>query len=522
MHHQYDYLIVGSGLAGLYAAWYASQFGNVAILTKSGIDVSNSYHAQGGIAAVTDKDDFPSLHFKDTIVAGRDLCDYKPVEILVNEGPERIKELIKAGMKFDTEGGQLALGLEGGHHKRRVLHAGGDSTGKFVSQFMIDQVSSNSKIDIFENHMALEILCERNVCSGIRAWNGDTKEEIIFYANTTVLAMGGTSAIYKRTTNPDTTVGDGVALTYKVGAQVCDMEFIQFHPTSFYSDSGNTFLISEAVRGEGAYLKNENGERFMVGKHELKELAPRDVVAKAIFYEMQKDNTDHVYLTLDHLDGEKIKQRFPKIYKLCKDSGVDMLDKIPVAPAAHYMCGGIKTGVNGETNIYNLYVCGELASTGIMGANRLASNSLLECLVYGKRSIDNSRMHKKDISKLYEIKGFEANEDKAREFVIIKNKVASIMNQYAGIIKSETLLQNALIQLQSIENNYDFQENELYSVKLDNLLCVCRLIINAALLRKESRGAQIREDYPFVEKEFEVHTIQELGKKTTFKKVEKY
>jgi len=521
MHHQYDYLIVGSGLAGLYAAWYASQYGKVAILTKSGIDVSNSYHAQGGIAAVTDKDDFPSLHFKDTIVAGRELCDHKPVEILVNEGPERIKELIEAGMKFDTEGGHLALALEGGHHKRRVLHAGGDSTGKLVSQFMIDQVSNNENIDIFENNMALEILTKDNICSGIRAWNESTNEEKIFYANTTVLAMGGTSAIYKRTTNPDTTVGDGVALAYKIGTQVQDMEFIQFHPTSFHSNAGYTFLISEAVRGEGAFLKNEKGERFMIGKHELKELAPRDVVAKAIFNEMQKSNTDHVYLTLDHLDGEKIKKRFPKIYNLCKENDCNMLDYVPVAPAAHYMCGGIKTGINGETNISNLYVCGELASTGIMGANRLASNSLLECIVYGKRSIDDSILNKKEIYKIYEKEGYNINENRANEFVEINNKISSIMNQNAGIIKNEKLLKTALTQLQGIENEYKFENNELYSLKLDNLLCVCRLIINAALLRKESRGAQIREDFPNEEKEFEVHTIQQKDEETSFIKVEK-
>jgi L-aspartate oxidase len=521
MHHQYDYLIVGSGLAGLYAAMYAAHFGSVAILTKSGIDVSNSYHAQGGIAAVTDKDDFPALHFKDTVIAGRDLCDYEPVNILVNEGPERIKDLIAAGMQFDKEKGELALALEGGHHKRRVLHAGGDSTGKLVSQFMIDKITNHENIDIFENNMAIEILSKDNVCSGIRSWDCNTNKEEVFLAQTTVMALGGTSAVYKRTTNPDTTVGDGIALAYTAGNEIADMEFIQFHPTSFHSKKGHTFLISEAVRGEGAYLVNEKNERFMLGKHEQKELAPRDVVAKAIFAEMQRAGTSHVYLTLDHLDGETIKKRFPKIYNLCKDNDCNMLDRIPVAPAAHYMCGGIKTGLYGETNIDNLFACGELASTGVMGANRLASNSLLECLVFGKRAIDYSLKNKKTISKDFNEIGFYINESRSEAFIKIKNKVADIMNLYSGIIKSEKSLKMALSLLESTIAEYEEETNELYSIKLYNLHCVCRLIINAALLRTESRGAQIREDFPDENPNFVHHSIQKKNTETRFIKVEK-
>lgn len=521
MFQKYNYLIVGSGLAGLYAAWYASKYGKVAILTKSSIDVSNSYHAQGGIAAVTDKDDFPALHFKDTIDAGGGLCDYKPVEILVNEGPQRVKDLIEAGMKFDKEKGHLALGLEGGHHKRRVLHAGGDSTGKMVSQFMIDQVSSNKNIDIFENHIAIEILVKDKICSGVRIWDCNSQKEMVFLGEHTMMALGGTSAVYKRTTNPETTVGDGVALCYNVGNQICDMEFIQFHPTSFYSEKGFTFLISEAVRGEGAYLVNKDNKRFMIGKHELKELAPRDVVAKAIFNEMKMEKSSNVYLTLDHLDGEKIKRRFPMINSLCEKNGCDMTKRIPVAPAAHYMCGGVKTNVDGATNITNLYVCGELASTGIMGANRLASNSLLECLVFGKRAVDHCHKNNAKISEDYKIEGYSCLNEKDDTFVEVKNRISDIMNQYAGIIKSEKSLKFALNELDNISKSSNIIENEINSLRLENLICVCKLIINAALLRKESRGAQIREDYPDVSNDYLHHSIQEKGKETTFINIEK-
>jgi len=521
MYHKYDFIIAGSGLAGLYAAWYAAKSGKVALLTKSNLDVSNSYHAQGGIAVVTDKDDFPSLHYNDTIKAGRGLCDNTPVNILVNEGPERIKELIAEGMQFDKEGGELALGLEGGHKKRRVLHAGGDSTGRFVSEFMIELVKKTPQITVFENTMVLELLCNNNICSGVRAWDASSKKEVLFYANTTVLSMGGTSAIYKRTTNPDTTVGDGIALGWNAGAEIADIEFIQFHPSAFYSPEGHTFLISEAVRGEGAYLKNHLGERFMVGKHELAELAPRDVVAKAIFEQMQKHNKEYVSLTLDHLDGEKIKKRFPLIYNLCKESGVNMLKSVPVAPAAHYMCGGIRTDVNGQTNIDNLFVCGELASTGIMGANRLASNSLLECLVYGKRSIEKSVETKLPINTDFAERGYFEDTSKKEKFLELKNKISDIMNTYAGIVKSEKSLKHALAETEKIEKSFIFSENELFSLKLNNLICVCQLIIKAALLRKESRGAHIREDYPESQKDLEVHTVQQINKKTVFIAVEK-
>jgi len=517
LHDQFDFLIIGSGLAGLYSAHYAAQFGKVAILTKSGIEISNSYHAQGGIAAVTDADDFPQYHLEDTLIAGRKLCDYTPVNILVNEGPQRIKELIALGMKFDSEDGILSLGLEGGHHRRRVLHAGGDSTGKEVSSFLINKVKGNSNITIFEDHMVFELLVKDQICFGARSWNTETHTERLVTAPTTVLALGGASAIYQRTTNPQTTVGDGIALGYRAGTPIADMEFIQFHPSSFYSQTGETFLISEAVRGEGAHLVNHKGERFMQGIHELAELAPRDIVARSIYTQMKENNASHVFLELNHLNGAKIKKRFPYIYKRCQDFGVDMCQRIPVAPAAHYMVGGIRTGIHGETNIKNLYICGELASTGVMGANRLASNSLLECLVYGKRSIDHAIKHKttKSLPSIT-MAPFHCHEPLSIPFLEINNNIATLMTQNVGIVRDKEQLQQALDTLDEIENQFPFQPNEYYSLRLQNLLVVCRLITKAALERKESRGGHIRQEYQSENNDYLHHSIQQKGKKISF------
>ena len=341
LHRQFDFLIIGSGLAGLFSAYEASKYGSVAIVTKSELDVSNSYYAQGGIAAVTDSNDFPQLHLEDTIIAGRGLCDYTPVHILVNEGPERIKDLIDMGMQFDKENGELSLALEGGHHRRRVLHAGGDSTGKELVQFLIKKVLNSSSIEVFENQMVYELVVESQHCLGARSFNIADQSNLCIQAKSTILALGGASAVYQRSTNPETTVGDGIALAYHAGAEIADMEFIQFHPSSFYSKDGYTFLISEAVRGEGAHLLNRKGKRFMTEIHELAELAPRDIVARSIFNQMQQNNDDHVVLSLKHLDGSKLKKRFPSIYAKCEESGADFLDEIPIAPAAHYTVGGV-------------------------------------------------------------------------------------------------------------------------------------------------------------------------------------
>lgn len=511
MRH-YDYIIVGSGLAGLYAAFRASALGKVALLTKSDIKESNSYFAQGGIAAVTDEDDAPALHFEDTIIAGRGLCDYPSVNILVNEGPQRIQELIDEGMHFDMEDGSLALGLEGGHHRKRILHAGGDATGRMVTSFMIEKVAHNPKIEIFENHSVIGLLENNQKCYGVRSWNLNTNEEQLFFATNTFLTLGGTSAIYKRTTNPDTTIGDGLALAYHAGCEITDMEFIQFHPSAIYTDSEEAFLISEAVRGEGARLLNQNGERFMPAIHELAELAPRDIVAQSIYRQMQKYHQEYVWLSLKHLNPEMIRHRFPNIYEKCHQLGINMYDRIPVAPAAHYTVGGVQTNTDGKTNIDHLFICGELASSGIMGANRLASNSLIECLVFGRRAVEASRQNNPDDSVPDFHPLYHSTETNAPHYIQLKKDISKIMSAHAGIIRNEELLQEGLQKLEELRRAIPPDPNEYYTLISNNLIIVAELIIRSALYRKESRGGHYREDFPENNDAFLYHIVQQAGK----------
>ena len=508
---QYDYIIAGSGLAGLYVAYHAAAYGKVALLTKCGITESNSYFAQGGIAAVTDEDDAPGLHFEDTIIAGRGLCDYPAVNILVNEGPQRIQELIDIGMHFDMEDGSLALGLEGGHHRKRILHAGGDATGRMVTSFMIGKVIGHPGIDIFENHSVIGILKDDKQCYGVRSWNLIHKKEELFLATNTILTLGGASAIYKRTTNPHTTIGDGLALAYNAGCEIADMEFIQFHPSALYRETEEAFLISEAVRGEGAHLLNLQGERFMPAIHELAELAPRDVVAQAIYQQIRQYGDNYVWLSLRHLDPEMIKSRFPNIYEKCREYGYDMCDRIPVAPAAHYTVGGVRTDLNGQTNIPRLFVCGELASTGIMGANRLASNSLIECLVFGKRAVEFSRRNKAAAAQPEFRPFYRCDERKAAQYIDLKKKIADIMTRYAGIIREKKLLLEGMTRLDELERNIPGVSNEYYTLISRNLVTVAKLIVYSALYRKESRGGHFRSDYPGENKEFLFHIVQQAG-----------
>ena len=529
--HKFDYIIVGSGLAGLYAAYKASMKGSVAVITKSFLRESNSFNAQGGIAAVTSNDDNPEIHKADTLIAGRGLCEEASVDILVNEGPDRIAEIISDGMKFDTENGALALGLEGGHHKRRILHAGGDATGRWITEFAISKVLERDNIQIFENTLLLDLLVEDGVCYGVRCWSENeglqTEEqgsEVMLYANHVFLTSGGASAVYARTTNPQTTVGDGVAIAYKAGCRIVDMEFIQFHPSGLYlKDSQRAFLISEAVRGERAHLLNKDGRRFMVPIHELAELAPRDIVARSIYKQMKIDDMPYVTLSLKHLDPEMVLRRFPGIHAKCKEFGYDLTQQIPVAPAAHYSVGGVISNANGRTDVERLYVCGEVAATGIMGANRLASNSLIECLVFANRAVEDTVK----VGAVGSIPHFEKqySRDNANMelFAELKQQVSDIMNGHAGIIRSEEGLREGLQKIEALGDIIKRKQaerggeanREFYLEASRRMLCVARLIMSPALLRKESRGGHYREDYPCADEAFALHSVQRRGEQIT-------
>lgn len=528
---KFDYIIVGSGLAGLYAAYKASAKGSVAVITKSFLRESNSFNAQGGIAAVTSRDDNPEIHKSDTLIAGRGLCEDRSVEILVNEGPDRIAEIIAEGMEFDTVNGVLALGLEGGHHKRRILHAGGDATGRWITEFAIKKVLERDNISIFENTLLLDLLVCEGECYGVRCWSenealqsaGEKGSEVLLYANHVFLTSGGASAVYARTTNPQTTIGDGLAIAYKSGCRILDMEFIQFHPSGLYlKDSQRAFLISEAVRGERAHLLDKNGKRFMVPIHELAELAPRDIVARSIYKQMQKDGMPYVTLSLKHLDKEMILQRFPGIYAQCKEFGYDLTQEIPVAPAAHYSVGGVMSNNEGRTDVKRLYVCGEVAATGIMGANRLASNSLIECLVFASRAVEDSVK----VGAVKECPHFDheytKEEANAELYARLKEQVSEIMNSHAGIIRSEEGLKEGLKKIEALSQSIKQRQaqrqvsgREYYLEASRRLLCVARLIMSPALLRQESRGGHYREDFPCADEAYALHSVQRKGEEIT-------
>ncbi len=510
---EFDTLVIGSGLAGLTAAYHSSRFGKVAIVTKSELDTSNSWFAQGGIAAVTASDDSPEFHIADTLEAGRGLCDYDSVEVLVTEGRERVRELIDMGMPFDREeNGEIVLGLEGGHSRRRILHAGGDATGKELTRFLLQKVVETQNIFPFEFTAVVRLLVEGERVWGVQGLDFYTGENIIFKARSVIIATGGFSRIYSRSTNPHTATGDGIALAYEAGARVADLEFVQFHPSALYLPGKEAFLISEAVRGEGAWLLNKNGERFMKDIHPLAELAPRDVVAFHIFSQMRKLGDSCVYLSLSHLNPEYINRRFATISLKLKEYGIDMVnDLIPVAPAAHYMVGGIRSGLFGETNLEGLFVCGEAASTGVMGANRLASNSLLECLVFGKRASEKAAHLKPYQGDMAGLAPFSSSPDHEQQFLDLKNEMAELMTSNLGIIREKKNMELSLARFTAIFRQVSDHQNDYNLLKIRNISEVCRLINLAALHRQESRGGHIRQDFPEENARYRVHIIQQKG-----------
>ena len=509
MKEVFDFVVIGSGVAGLYSALNFSESAKVLLLTKKRVEDCNTNQAQGGVAAAIDEGDSWELHMADTLKAGASLCEEKSVEILTKEGPKEIKRLIDMGMEFDHKGEKIDFTLEGAHGKRRILHAGGDATGKKLREFLSEKVEKMKNVKIVENALVLGLLkSDLGKVNGVLVLEKGTFK--VYKARAVILASGGCGALYESTTNPDVATGDGIAMAYEVGAEIMDMEFIQFHPTALYNPKGLSFLISESVRGEGAILLNEKGERFMPKYHDRAELAPRDVVSRAITAEMKLLKTPYVWLDATHLGTEYIQKRFPTIFKTLMEYGIDMRkDRIPVAPAAHYTMGGVKTDTFGRTNVPGLYACGEVACTGVHGANRLASNSLLEGLVFSHRAVLSAQREEwkddeDEVEMQKTMKKYEKRSKKVSKAKEIQKELRQKLSLYAGVERNEKDLRTLLKWIK--EKDEELKEGWNKEIwKTRRALTVGALIAKAALLRNESRGAHFRKDHPESEKNWD-HT----------------
>lgn len=493
-----DFLVIGSGLAGLYSALNAARHGTVTLVTKSGMDVSSSYWAQGGVAVVLNPDDSFESHIEDTVKAGRDYCSREAVEMLVKEGALCIEDLIGMGMQFDQSALGYDLGLEGGHSARRILHANGAATGKALIDFLLPMVMSHPRIEIIEHGLVHHLLCRDQVCGGADLYSLNEQQNIRVLAPATILATGGYCGLFSRTTNPGTSTGDGLWLAYSQGAVLKDMEFVQFHPTAFYSRNGSSFLISEALRGEGARLRNQKGEYFME-RYPEGDLSPRDLVSREIFRQLRYQENPYVTLDLRHLPYGSIKNSFPRILERVEECGIDIRKEgIPVAPAAHYCIGGVETDLNGRTALKGLYACGETAATGVHGANRLASNSLLECLVFGSRAVKHASVRIKKRKNLrFNRKKLVLNPDNHDLFAALKAEVSSLLNRYMGIERDQTGLQIAMKSLAEAEEKLkNLPADEYYAVQIQGMLTVAAACFHGAVQRKESRGVHCRTDFP--------------------------
>ncbi len=510
-----DFLVIGGGVAGLRAAIELAPKGSVIVLTKDKPTESSTGYAQGGIAVALSDEDKVGIHYDDTIKAGDGLCKEEAVRILVEEGPEYILELISWGAEFDKEGSKLSFTREAAHSRKRILHSHGDSTGRELERVLINKVRTFPSVSRYDFAFTLDLIIEDDRCVGASVLRGN--EVINFYAKAVILATGGTGQLYSRTTNPSISTGDGMAIAYRAGAMLRDMEFIQFHPTSFYSPFAPQFLLSEVLRGEGAVLKNIHGERFMPRYHTMAELAPRDMVARAIVSEMVKTKTKHVYLDLTHLKEDFVKKRFPLIYSTCLQFGVDITkDLIPVSPAAHYIMGGVKTNLKGETTIEGLFAAGEVACTGVHGANRLASNSLLEGLVYGARAGRSAVSYTEDIKTQNIVQPPKQKTALSEAFDAekIKSSLRQLMWDRVGIIRCGESLDVAKEQLKELDFilKADFLGRQ--ELELKNMLTVANLITDVALLRENSIGAHYRSDFKERGENWQRHTACQKGKGT--------
>ena len=522
--YKHDFLVIGSGAAGLLAAHKLAASGTVAVLTKRSPEISNSNLAQGGIAAVTAADDNFELHIADTLRTGAGLCDRHIVDLTITEAPPRIEELVALGANFTVRNGVFELGLEGGHSRRRILHAA-DATGREIERALLEACKADRNITFFPYYSAVDLILRnrpvrvrpaRNICLGVYALEDKTGRVHSFLAGSTVLASGGAGKVYRYTTNPDVATGDGMAMAYRAGLELANMEFVQFHPTCLYHPQEKSFLISEALRGEGGILRGADGGAFMKNYSRYQELAPRDIVARAIDSELKRTGAECVYLDMTHLKAAFLKKRFPNIYAKCLGLGIDITKKpIPVVPAAHFFCGGVKVDEYGRTAMPGLYAIGEVSHTGLHGANRLASNSLLEACVFAHRAAETIKGG--DIGRGPAARPVHWTTGNARpsdEAVIIKHnwdEIRTLMWNYVGIVRSDKRLARASARVKIISEEivryyWDFLPTRDL-LELRNIACLAGVIIRSARKRKESRGLHYTVDYPETSDKFLKPTV---------------
>lgn len=509
----YDYIIIGSGIAGLNTALLAREHGSTLILTKGRVDDCNTRYAQGGIAAAVGAGDTPALHLQDTLTAGAGLCDRAAVQALTSQGPQSVASLIQWGVPFDTIHGEIALGREGAHSRPRILHAGGDATGQHIELTLANRVAE-ADITVLEYTLATDIVVEQGRAAGVATLNSATGQRQIYSGRSIVIGSGGAGQLYKYTTNPAVATGDGVALAFRAGARVMDLEFYQFHPTALWLAGAPCFLLSEAMRGEGAVLRDKEGRAFMSDYHPLADLAPRDVVSRSIATEMEKAEGNPVFLDISHLPPDLVQGRFPTIYHFCLNYGLDITkEPAPVAPAAHYMMGGIKIDTWGRTNVPGLYACGEAACSAVHGANRLASNSLLDTLVFARRLVSSSLgqapvLAERDPAALPDLVKTlpqraavctslpELNRDNLRDGMW---RNAGISRNGSRLLLSARIFNLWQQMLPEPVNQAGYE--------LSNMALLGRLMVESALLRQESRGSHCREDFPETSPEWERHIV---------------
>jgi L-aspartate oxidase len=501
-HQRADFLVIGSGVAGLRAAIELSRHGRVCIATKGSPLESNSIYAQGGVAVALHEEDDVGLHFSDTIRAGHQLCREQATRVLVEDGPERIQELISWGTQFDKVDGKFAFAKEGAHSRNRVLRARGDATGNEIVRVLLAEARNQPTIEWLDHHFSVDLLVANGRCGGAVVLDEATEQLIAIHSGAVLLTTGGAGQVYARTTNPPSATGDGMAMAYRAGVTLEDMEFVQFHPTALYLPSSPPFLLSETMRGEGGLLRNRKGELFMSRYDSAGELAPRDIVARAIWSEMAATRSRHVYLDVTHLGGDFIKKRFPTIYTTCLRFDIDITEEwIPVSPSSHYFMGGIKTGVGGETSLTGLYAAGEVACSGVHGANRLASNSLLEGLVFGVRAAQTvvsqpgSSSGSKEMT-AHLIQSLQGRGERTLEDLEkIRVSLRRLMWGKVGLVRTGDSLVNALGQISRWEALFERSPLRRGDLEVKNMIQVGRCIAEAALWRENSLGAHFRADF---------------------------